>query len=365
MQRTSVDARNLPLYFRLVKNLLRQIISGGPCSQGIFLPFIHQPLSNSLEPDSQLTRTQNLSRRGFLWTIICAGKSAMKTSLNTVPVRTPFIFDNIFNWPGLKLAHWRAGRGEMSECTFDGHGLTVTLEGRGLTRRQTATGTLRTSERGPGSLCLVPSGQPVSLIFREEVECLSLFLEPQRLERTAADAFYPGRVELLEICDREDPLIQQIGLALLREAESETPAGRLYTDSLIHTLSLHLIRHYTNAGERMPAFNGGLSGWRLRRAQEFISENLEADLTLEEIAEAVGLSPFHFARAFKRSTGMTPQQYLWQQRIERARELLSDDELPIVEISARAGFKNQSHFTTLFRKFTAMTPKAYRDAVLR
>ncbi|HWP54555.1 MAG TPA: helix-turn-helix transcriptional regulator, partial [Pyrinomonadaceae bacterium] len=67
------------------------------------------------------------------------------------------------------------------------------------------------------------------------------------------------------------------------------------------------------------------------------------------------------ARAFRKSTGLTPQHYLMERRIERAKQLLSDDGLPIVEVSLRTGFKNQSHFTTLFRKFTNVTPKVWRD----
>jgi AraC family transcriptional regulator len=76
------------------------------------------------------------------------------------------------------------------------------------------------------------------------------------------------------------------------------------------------------------------------------------------------LSQYHFARAFRKSTGLTPQQYLMQQRIERAKQLLASEDLPLVEISLRAGFKNQSHFTTLFRKFTKLTPKTWREMKL-
>ena len=110
--------------------------------------------------------------------------------------------------------------------------------------------------------------------------------------------------------------------------------------------------------------NGGLSGHILRRVQEFINENLEEDMGLAEIAAVAGLSQFHFARSFRKTTGMTPQQYLMQQRIERAKELLSRADLPIVEVSLRTGFKNQSHFTTLFRKMTKLTPKTWRELKL-
>jgi AraC family transcriptional regulator len=103
-------------------------------------------------------------------------------------------------------------------------------------------------------------------------------------------------------------------------------------------------------------------GYKLSRIKEFITENLEEDLSLAEISAVADLSQFHFARAFRKSTGLTPQQFLMQQRIERAKELLAKNDLPIVEISLRTGFKNQSHFTSLFRKFTRLTPKVWRES---
>lgn len=156
-------------------------------------------------------------------------------------------------------------------------------------------------------------------------------------------------------------MIQHVALNLLSEFDSEAGAGKLYAESFAQTLVLHILRNYSTARFMRENLSGGLSGYKLRRATEFIRENLEGDLTLAEIAEVAGLSQFHFARAFRRTTGLTPQQYITQKRIERAKLLLADGDLPLVEVSLRAGFKNQSHFTTLFRKFTRLTPKAWRE----
>jgi len=72
------------------------------------------------------------------------------------------------------------------------------------------------------------------------------------------------------------------------------------------------------------------------------------------------MSNFHFAREFKRATGTTPHQYLIKFRIERAKTLLNEDSLPLVEVGLRSGFSHQSHFTRLFRKITGTTPRLYR-----
>jgi AraC family transcriptional regulator len=212
---------------------------------------------------------------------------------------------------------------------------------------------------------VIPSGQAYILTSHEEMEYLSVYLAPEMLARAAFDSSVPDRLEIVEACNANDPLIRQIGLALMREGEAEQPAGRLYAESLGNLLAVHLLRYYSTNGKGVrPAF-GGLSGHKLRRVTEFINDNLEADLALVDIAEVVDLSPFHFARAFKHATGLTPHQYLTQTRIERAKSLLADPLVPIVEVSHRSGFKNQSHFTTLFRRMTSLTPKAYRDTSVR
>jgi AraC family transcriptional regulator len=154
-------------------------------------------------------------------------------------------------------------------------------------------------------------------------------------------------------------------MAFKAEVESEGPAGRLYAESLANVLAVHLLRNYTQHGDRLPTALGGLTGRKLNLATEFIRENIERDLGITEIASAVDLSPFHFARSFKQATGVSPHQYLIKSRIEQAKSLLAKSELPIVEVGFRVGFKNQSHFTTLFRKLTSLTPKAYREITRR
>jgi AraC family transcriptional regulator len=111
--------------------------------------------------------------------------------------------------------------------------------------------------------------------------------------------------------------------------------------------------------------NGALPVCRLRRVTEFIQENLDKDLPLSELAAVVCMSPYHFARLFKSSTGVPPHRFVVRQRIARARAVLTSPEPSIAQISRMVGFRTPSHFTTVFRRILGITPGAFRAAVMR
>ena len=105
---------------------------------------------------------------------------------------------------------------------------------------------------------------------------------------------------------------------------------------------------------------GALPMSRLRRVTEYIQQSLDKDLPLADLAALVSMSPFHFARLFKGSTGLPPHRFVIRQRIARARACLSTPDLSIAQISRSAGFRTPSHFTTMFRRVTGVTPRRYR-----
>lgn len=276
----------------------------------------------------------------------------------------PYLFRQVAEWSGIKVHRARVLAGRMLEHTPDCHEINVSLGGKLTTQKITSTGKIVSTCGGKGNICLTPAGQAISAIWDAPIDNLGMHLNPDFVREAAVENHLGAGFELLEIYKKEDPLVAQLGLALLDEAASEAPMGKMYTDSLIQTLTLHVLRSYSTASAMIERVGGGLSGYKLRQVKEFIDANLEDDLGLAELAAVAGLSQFHFARAFRRSTDVTPQHFLMERRIERAKHLLATDSLPIVEISLLTGFKNQSHFTTLFRKFTNLTPKTWRDLKL-
>lgn len=271
------------------------------------------------------------------------------------------IFHENARWDGILMRHYRVLPGTLIENRNPAHNLSIPIDGIAHVTKHGASGCSRDYLSCDKNICLLPASQPSWADWDVEVENVSFDLDPEFVRNAALEAHLSPDFEFTETYAAEDPLLRQLGLALLAESRNEAPEGKLYADSLIHTLVFHLLKHYSTAGQKLASIAGGLPGYKLRRVKEFIHENLQEDLGLSEIAAAASLSRFHFARAFRKSTGQTPQQYLTEQRIEHAKKLLAASDMPLVEISMQAGFKNQSHFTTLFRRLTTYTPKSWRE----
>ena len=105
----------------------------------------------------------------------------------------------------------------------------------------------------------------------------------------------------------------------------------------------------------------GLPKPKLQRVLTFIAENIGEEITLDKMAKISRMSVYYFARMFKQAVGISPYQFVLEQRLDYGKYLLTETNLPLVEISLRCGCSNQSHFTTVFKQFLGITPKRYRD----
>jgi AraC family transcriptional regulator len=158
-----------------------------------------------------------------------------------------------------------------------------------------------------------------------------------------------------------DSAARHLILALRDEVESGGAGGLLFAESIGMGLAIHLLRRYAAESPVRADRTGQLSTPQLRAALDFITAHLGDNPSLAQVAAATALSPYHFARRFKSSLGLSPHQFMVRARVERAKTLLADARHSLVEVGLATGFANQSHFTTAFRRVVGMTPKRYRD----
>jgi len=211
-----------------------------------------------------------------------------------------------------------------------------------------------------GSLFVLSRGTEDAVTFPNAVRRILLNLEPSVFERTLPDHQSGYDVELVNHWGVQDPQVEHILRALEADLECGIPSGRLFGESLLCALAVHLQLRFGVRPPRVRNSQNGLPKARLHRVLDFIESNLEHEITLGALAETAGMSPHYFSVMFKQSTAFSPHQYVLRRRIELARRLLNDGRVSVLEAAVRSGFSDQSHFTKIFRRIVGVTPSAYR-----
>jgi AraC family transcriptional regulator len=187
-----------------------------------------------------------------------------------------------------------------------------------------------------------------------------LQIEPGFFDRAIGAIARGGRVELIRRMDLNDDQIYRLMEALRADVAAGSPSGPVFGESIALALSAHVAQRYSTLTTKLEAHRGGLSRLRLNRVLEYINANLSEKLELGVLAEVADLNLYHFARAFKQSTGESPHQYVLRRRIEQAKEFLRRPEASVIEASASMGFVDQSHFSKVFRRIVGVAPSEYR-----
>ncbi len=248
-------------------------------------------------------------------------------------------------------------------CHFqDEHTLFISLATRPITYLQAQDGKTHTGLYRRGDISITPANIPLFARWEGDENCLQIRLTTQFIQSVARETLKKNcdHLELLPQFQTRDPQIETIGMMLLTEMQQESDSSRLYIDSLTNVLAVNLLRNYAPTKPQLPVYSGGLPPRQLGRILDYIEANLEQNIQLVDLAGLLDMSQFHFSRLFKQSIGTSPHQYLSQQRVEKAKQLLKCTDRLIVDIALECGFNSHSHLSKKFRQFTGMTPKAYR-----
>jgi AraC family transcriptional regulator len=213
---------------------------------------------------------------------------------------------------------------------------------------------------GAGEMAVCPRSGEVWL-GPHRLESMVLTISDRALR--AANDGISADVELkLRVVDKfADARLGALVAAVNSERVAGFPSGRLFLDSIEQALAIALVNNYAVRRPSARIYRGGLTPARLRRVVELVHARDEGELSLEELADAAGLSLAHFSQMFRQSTGQSPHQFVLHHRVDRAKEMLRAAEMRVLDVAVACGFKNQQHFARVFRSVCGASPTQYRQ----
>ena len=215
-----------------------------------------------------------------------------------------------------------------------------------------------------GHLCLLPPDLDTRWVFDKPGDVVLIFLNRTMFDRAIEESIDrdPKSVDIIPKFVIRDLMLERIAHELLREIADPQPGGRLRLEGIAQTLANHFIEAHSNQEFRREPRRCIMAPGKLRRARDFIRSKLETDLSLRDIADAAGMSLFHFAKAFKSTTGVSPYRYVKEQRLRHARTLLHDPRLSIRQVALAVGFSPR-YFAAEFKERMGMTPRKFREVL--
>jgi AraC family transcriptional regulator len=213
----------------------------------------------------------------------------------------------------------------------------------------------------PGDVTIIPAGSKCSIRFAEQAEFVIISLDPELLSRASQAVHGDHSSRLPVIWRHRDQFISETIQNIRLAVEQPGQIDRTYAETLANSLAMHLVRNFDQTkGHPTGRKPGGLSRAQLERTLELIRNTPYRDISLRTMSAAAGLSPFHFARMFKLSTGLSPHQFVLKRRLEIGTIMLTTTGQAISEIASGLGFADQSHFTMHFKRANGVAPAAYR-----
>jgi AraC family transcriptional regulator len=205
--------------------------------------------------------------------------------------------------------------------------------------------------------------EPRSLLD-EPYHSLAFYLPRAALDLIADEANAPriGNLSYKPGAGVNDVTISSLGRLMLPALRDPDQANRLFVDHVVLALGVHIAETYGGMRPVSRPARGTLAPWQERRAKEMIAANLDG-VSVNELARECGLSRAHFSRTFRRSAGVTPHNWLIEQRIALSKKKLRDDRLSLTNVAAECGFCDQAHFTRHFARIVGVTPRAWRRAL--
>ena len=261
------------------------------------------------------------------------------------------------DWTGIYLQYHNCPSHETPEHYPTQHVIAIQTQGFVEAERKLGDRYQREQIR-VGDVCLVPAYTRHWIHAKGQQGIILLSIEPATISEILSKDLDTKDIQLLPHFTQADPFIYHLGLSLKKALQVNTLDSRFYAESLSVALIAHLMQFYT--AKNLIKNEIFFEDIKIKQAKDYIHAYLTKKLSLQAIADAIDISKYHFCRLFKQNTGLSPWQYIIQQRIKLAQQLLKNTQLSIRQISDRLGYSNSTQFTNFFRQHTGITPSDFR-----
>jgi AraC family transcriptional regulator len=198
----------------------------------------------------------------------------------------------------------------------------------------------------------------------EEIEVIHIHLAVDQC-LAAFEMVYHDKARAVEVTDFYgwDETLVYLSFACAEMLSVRTAGNAKRVASFAHLLAIHIAEKYTNIASQRPDYRGGLPIARLRKIEDYVRAHLAERISIETLAELAELSPFHFSRVFKQTTGMTPLQFVIRERMLQAQQLIRETSRSLIEIALEVGYTSPSHFAQVFRRRVGVAPTEFRSGL--
>ncbi|OKH39352.1 AraC family transcriptional regulator [[Phormidium ambiguum] IAM M-71] len=284
-----------------------------------------------------------------------------ENSLTELFIKPPRLSSRGKIWNGIGLEQHYLPPGETPEYSLEKFAITINL-GQSFQIERIIDRHLQKGLMFTGAVGFCPPNTSQVIRWNRDTNILIVSLEDELLSSHAVELLGTDQYEMFPHLITQDALIYQMGLKLQEQLKTNSSDSRLYVESAATFLAVHILQNYSIQKAFIREYAGGLPKHQLKQAIDYIQSHLTQEISLDAIANYLGISRYHFCRLFKQSTGLSPHQYVIQQRVERAKQLLRRGKLSIAETAIACGFNHQSHLHRHFKRLTGTTPGSFLNS---
>jgi len=272
------------------------------------------------------------------------------------------VTNNLFNANFIEkdfsVSKWNVHENNISYLQANLHTLSLYLRGGENSFRNDC----KSLKGGPDKICLMPQNQDSLWQINDQIEFIHIYFSEDYLKKFASLNLDVDirNIKLRDIIYDSDATIKSMIVNLYQLSRFSGQVNLMAKEELQMQLMHKVINCYNENKIKDDLIISGLSMSNIQRVKQAVFDDISSAHTINGLANIVNLSPFHFAKMFKLSVGLTPAQYILQSRLTFARKLLKTH-IPLAEITYLAGFSHQSHMSAVFKNALGVTPLFYRN----